>query len=185
MKNLFCLIILLLLGISVTAQRTALKGKITNHENIGIKGVEIYVDMKRIKKSTNKQGKYSFKHPHKFQLLTAYSPKYGFINWQYKGEKKIDFVFPESSQPMSKADFMALGYSAPVPPTKENEKDYYANYSSILKILEHRFQEVKVKGDQILISRRGINSVLLQDPLILVNDIPTNVSTLETIPLSD
>lgn len=182
MKNLFCLIILLLLGISVTAQRTALKGKITNHENIGIKGVEIYVDMKRIKKSTNKQGKYSFKHPHKFQLLTAYSPKYGFINWQYKGEKKIDFVFPESSQPMSKADFMALGYSAPVPPTKENEKDYYANYSSILKILEHRFQEVKVKGDQILISRRGINSVLLQDPLILVNDIPTNVSTLETIP---
>jgi len=76
---------------------------------------------------------------------------------------------------------MALGYSIPVP-TEEHKKSFYANYSSILKILDHKFPEVQVKGRQITISRRGINSSLVQDPLILVNDIPTNITTLETIP---
>ena len=181
MKKLFFLVAILLLGVEVDAQRTSLKGKIMDHENNGVKGVEIYIDMKRIKGSTNSRGKYSFKHPNKFQLVTVYTPKYGFINWKYKGEKKIDFAFPEGSEPMKKADFIALGYSIPAP-LKEHEKNFYANYSSILEILDHSFPEVKVKGGQILISRRGVNAVLIQDPLILVNEIPTNVSTLEAIP---
>lgn len=184
MKNLFFLVVILCLGVEVDAQRTSLKGKIIDHENNGVKGVEIYVDMKRIKASTNSRGKYSFKYPNKFQLVTVYTPEYGFINWRYQGEKKIDFAFPRGSEPMRKEDFIALGYSTPAPP-KEHEKNFYANYSSILEILDHSFPEVKVNGDQVLISRRGVNAVLMEDPLILVNDIPTSVSTLETIPTVD
>ena len=184
MKNLCLLILLLCFGVEVDAQRTALNGKITTHDNKGIRGVEIYVDMKQIKASTNKRGKYSFKHPNKFKLITIYTPERGFINWQYKGEKKIDFVFPQWNEPMEKADFLALGYSIPAP-AKEHEKDFYANYGSILEILDHRFPQVQVKGEQITIVRRGVNAVLLDDPLILVNDIPTDVTTLETIPTQD
>lgn len=181
MKNLFLLIALLFLVVNVDAQRISLSGKITNQNDKGIKKVEIYVDMKRIKASTNSRGKYSFKYPNKFQLLTVYTPKYGFINWKYNGEKKIDFVFPADKEPMKRADFMALGYSVPAL-SKEHEKNFYANYSSILEILDHSFPQVQVKGGRILIVRRGLNAVLIQDPLILVNDIPTTISTLETIP---
>lgn len=184
MKNLFFLAVFLLLGVTVDAQRTALSGKIINHNGEGIKKVEIYVDMKQIKASTNKRGKYSFKHPNKFQLITVFTPEYGFINWKYTGEKKIDFVFPKDNQPMKKEAFMALGYSNPVP-SKEHEKNAYANYSSILEILDYSFPQVQVKGQQVMIVRRGINAVLLEDPLILVNEIPTNISTLETIPTSE
>jgi len=181
MKNLFFLVILLCLSLDVDAQSTTLKGKITTHTNQGIKGVEIYIDRQQIKQSTNSRGKYRFKIPNKAQLITVYDPNYGLLNWDYQGEKKIDFVFPEGSIPIKRADFMALGYSIPVS-TKDPKKNSYANYGSILEILDHRFPEVKVQGGQILISRRGINSALVQDPLVLVNEIPTTVSTLETIP---
>lgn len=184
MKYLLFLVAFLLLGTDATAQRTSLSGKITNHHEKGIKNVEIYIDMKRIKASTNRKGKYSFKHPNKFQLITVYTPEYGFINWRHNGEKKINFVFPEDKEPMKKADFMALGYSAPAPP-KEHEENHYVNYSSILEILDHSFPQVQVKGGQILIVRRGLNAVLVEDPLILVNEIPTNVSTLEAIPTQE
>lgn len=184
MKNLFFLIIFLLLGVDVDAQRTTLSGKITDHNGKGIRKVEIYVDMKQIKASTNSRGKYSFKHPNKFQLLTVYTPEYGFINWKYNGEKKIDFVFPKGNEPIKKEDFMALGYSNPLP-SKEHEKNSYANYSSILEILDHSFPQVRVKGQQLMIVRRGINAVLLEDPLILVNEIPTNTTTLEAIPTTE
>ncbi len=184
MKNLLCLCVLLLMGVAVNAQKVSLKGSISDYKYTKLKGVEIYIDTKRIKKTTNSKGKYSFKYPNKFKLITVYTPKHGFINWQYNGEKRIDFVFPRESEPMKKADFIALGYSNPAP-AKEHEVDYYANYSSILKILDHRFPQVSVKGEQVFISRRGINAVLLDDPLILVNGIPTTVSTIETIPTNE
>lgn len=168
----------------MNAQRTFLKGSIRNHNANGIEGVELYIDRKRIKKSTNSKGKFSIKHPTKFRLLTIYTPKYGFINWLYNGEKKIDLVFPKNSEPMEKADFMALGFSVPEV-AKEHQTNFYANHGSILEILNHRFSEVRVNGNQILISRRGVNAVFIQDPLLLVNDIPTTVSTLETIPTAD
>jgi len=181
MKNIFILVVILFLSTGGNAQRTSLKGNITNYKDNGVKGVEIYIDMKQISASTNKRGKYNFKHPNSFQLITVYAPQYGFINWKYNGEKKIDFVFPKNSKPMKKEDFIALGYSKLVP-AKEHEKNLYANYSSILEILDHRFSEVQVKGRQIIISRRGINAVLVNNPLILVNEIPMDINTLETIP---
>ena len=116
--------------------------------------------------------------------MTIYTPKYGYINWLYNGEKKIDLVFPQDSEPMEKADFMALGFSVPEV-AKEHQTNFYANYGSILEILNHRFSEVRVNGNQIIIGRRGANAVFIQDPLILVNDIPTTVSSLETIPTAD
>ncbi|MFK7978806.1 MAG: TonB-dependent receptor plug domain-containing protein, partial [Saprospiraceae bacterium] len=70
-------------------------------------------------------------------------------------------------------------------PSEEHEKDFYANYGSILEILDHRFPQVRVKGGRIMIVRRGINAVLLDDPLILVNEIPTGVTTLESIPTQE
>ena len=116
--------------------------------------------------------------------MTIYTPKYGYINWLYNGEKKIDLVFPQDSEPMEKADFMALGFSAPEV-AKEHQTNFYTNYGSILEILNHRFSEVRVNGNQIIIGRRGANAVFIQDPLILVNEIPTTVSSLETIPTAD
>jgi len=183
-KHLLFLGILLFFGVEVDAQRTTLSGKVTDYKEKGIKNVEIYIDMKRIKASTNRRGKYSFKFPSKFKLLTVYTPEYGFINWKYNGEKKIDFVFPKGNKAMTREDFTALGYSVP-DPLKEYEKNFYANYSSILEILDYSFPQVQVKGSQIFISRRGVNAVLLEDPLILVNEIPTSISSLETIPTQE
>ena len=184
MKNILFLVFILLLGVDAYAQRTSLKGSITDHNENRIKGVEIYINKEQIKELTNSRGKYSFKHPDKFKLITVYTPQHGFIKREYNGEKKIDFVFPDESKPMKRDDFKALGYSAPVF-IKEREKKFYENYGSILEILNHSFPEVKVKGEQILISRRGINTALVENPLILVNDIPTNISTLETIPTTE
>lgn len=184
MKNILFLAILLFLGIEAEAQRTSLKGKITDYTNKELKGVEIYIDMKRIGSTSNARGKYSFKYPKKFQLITVYTPKYGLINWKYNGERRIDFVFPEGSTPIKKEEFLALGYSAHLA-NEEYEKDFYANYGSILEILDRRFPEVRVRDGRINIVRRGINAVLIESPLILVNNIPMNTATLETIPTQE
>ncbi len=184
MKNLLLLIFPLILGINVDAQSTSLKGSVKDHNGEGIKKVEIYVDMKQIKESTNKKGEYSFDHPMEFQLLTIYSPKHGFIHWTYKGEEKIDFVFPEDSEPLKKSSFLGMGYTD-LKNIPEHERNFYANYGSILDILDNRFREVQVKDGQILIVNRGVNSAMVQEPFVLVNDIPTDIANLETIPTSE
>lgn len=183
MKKLIFLPILLLLGLNGFAQ-ISLEGTITDHEGDGIKKVEIYVDMKQIKASTNKNGAYSFEYPKKFQLLTIYSAKHGFIHWNYSNEEKIDFVFPADSEPLKRSSFLGLGYTD-LKSLPEHERNFYANYGSILDILDNRFREVQVKGGQILIVNRGVNSAMVQEPFILVNDIPTDASILESIPTSE
>lgn len=184
MKNLLIFLTLLFAGINVGAQTTSLKGTITDHNGEGVKKVEIYVDMKQIKPTSNKKGEYSFEHPFKFQLLTVYSPKHGFIHWNYAGEEKIDFVFPEGSEPLKKSSFLGMGY-IDLKNLPEHERNFYANYGSILDILDNRFREVQVKDGQILIVNRGVNSAMVQEPFILVNDIPTDITSLETIPTSE
>ncbi len=171
--------------VGIDAQRSSFRGKVTDHNDEPIKGVEFYIDMKRVKESTNKRGKYSLRHPESFKLITVYAPQYGFINWSYNREKKIDFIFPDDSEPMDRDAFMALGYQAPIL-TKEHDKNQYATYSNILEILDRRFQDVRVKNGKIIVGRMGVNSVTASDePLILVNDVPTNVKTVETIPTAD
>ena len=184
MKQLLFLVIILALDANISAQDTMVTGVIKNNHEEVLKKVEIYVDMKQVAGNSNKRGEYKFKHPKGFKLITIFEPKYGFINWKYNGEEKVDFVFPEDYIPMTKKEFLGLGYTQ-TKDLKEYEKNFYANYSSILQILDNRFKEVQVKGDKIMIVNRGVNSAMVQEPFILVNDIPTDVGNLETIPTSE
>jgi len=184
MKKLLFLVFILAMNGNIFSQETMVKGVIKNNLEEGIKKAEIYVDMKQVVGTSNKRGEYKFQHPEGFKLITIFDPKHGYINWEYNGEEKIDFMFPEKKQPMTKKEFLGLGYTQ-MKDLKEYEKNFYANYSSILQILDNRFREVQVKGDKIMIVNRGVNSSLVGDPFILVNDIPTTVGNLATIPTNE
>jgi len=176
--------IVLFFCLNATGQSKYIKGKITDHKGKNIQDVYVYVDMKIAKNLSKRKGTYRCRVDHDVHLITVYKPEYGFINWTYNGEKNIDFVFPEESHAMSEEDFMALGYGPYV--KEEHDKYMYSSFSSVLEILDQTFNQVRVNNGRIIIGRQGPNAFTSDpDPLILVNSIPTSVTSLETIPTID
>jgi TonB-dependent SusC/RagA subfamily outer membrane receptor len=162
----------------------SIKGEITNANQEALKDIQIYLDMARTKESTNKKGKYKVDITPDLKLITAYHPKYGFINWKYNGEKTVNFLFPEDSEPLGKNEMKKLGYTI-VLPKKPSRKDY-ASFTSVLEILGSTFNNVRVINGEIFIGRRGQHTVTgSREPLILVNDVPIVTASLGTIPTTE
>ena len=162
----------------------SIKGEITDANQNALKDVQIYLDLVRTKENTNKKGKYKVDITPKVKLITAYHPKYGFINWKYNGEKSVNFLFPEDSEPMDKDELKRLGYTVEVP-KKPGRRDY-ASFTSILEILGSTFNNVRVINGEIFIGRRGQHTVTgIREPLILVNSVPTQTASLGTIPTTE
>lgn len=161
-----------------------IKGIITDHNQKGIEGVKIYVDMIRTPTETNEKGSFKLKTTTAAQLITAWHPIHGIIAWKYNGEKKIDFVYPENSPPLSLKELTALGYTTELP--KSKDRIWYGDYNNVMEILDNTFDQVRVKNGQILIGRGGPH-VFNGDPtpLILVNRMPTSIESMNTIPTTE
>lgn len=187
--------IYLLLGIllysisAIDAQKEAdreitLRGKIVTHDNRPVVGAQIYIDMVNSAIASNKRGHYKLKAHSSVQLITVYHPAYGYVNWKYNGEKKIDFVFPEIVELLSEKEFEALGYI--IKPVPEKERNWYGDYSSVFDILNLRFNNVRIVNDQIIIGRSGTHVVTGDTtPLIMVNDQPVTINSLQSIATND
>jgi len=165
-------------------KKISVRGKVTDFNNKPIEAVQIFVDFVNTDEVTNKRGSYKLKLDQDTKLITVYSPELGYINWQYSGERKVDFVFPEFSEPISPKDFEKLGYTLESPENKE--KNWYGEYSTVLEILDKRFSQVRVNNGQIIVGRGGPNVVSGdQAPLILLDNIPIPVSSLSSISTTD
>ena len=75
---------------------STVKGKVTDNDKNEIKNAMIFVDMIKTDVKSNKKGDYKIKIAPKEELLTVYHPRYGFINWKYNGEKKVNFFISRS-----------------------------------------------------------------------------------------
>lgn len=189
-KRLYFLVITLLLGVvtlhsqAKKVRNKTIRGVITDHNQNGIEGVQIYVDMIRTPAKTDKKGRFKLKTTTDAQLITAWHPVYGIINWRYNGEKKIDFIYPENSPPLSLEELTALGYTTEVPGRKE--RIWYGDYNNVMEILDNTFDQVRVKNGQIIIGRGGPH-VFNGDPtpLILVNRLPTSIESMNAIPTTE
>ena len=191
MKTLLLLSVLLVLAAApeMTAQTEkkiprSIRGTITDSEENGVKNVRIFLDMVESRSTTNKRGKYKVKITPEVQLVTIFHPEYGFVNWKYGGEREVNFVFPEDSEPMKSEDFEKLGYQ--VRPSKKKKENNYASFDSILDILSNSFVQVRVINGEIFIGRRGQHKATGdREPLILVNNVPTPTESLDNIPTRD
>lgn len=189
-KRIFSLVIALMLCMVTLFAQTkkvrdkTIKGIITDHNQQSIEGVQIYVDMVRTPAETNEKGSYKLKTTTAAQLITAWHPDYGIINWKYGGEKKIDFIYPENSPPLSIEELAELGYTTDLPISKE--RIWYGDYNNVMEILDNTFDQVRVKNGQIIIGRGGPH-VFNGDPtpLVLVNRIPTSIESMNSIPTTE
>ena len=165
-------------------KKISLRGKVINFDKKPIESVQIFVDFVKTSTETSKRGLYKLKVSSDTKLITVYSPKHGYINWQYTGEKKIDFVFPEFSEAISETELAALGYTLEVP--KKKERNWYGEYSTVLEILDKRFTQVRLNNGQIIVGRGGPHSFSAnKDPLILLDNIPIPISSLSSISTFD
>lgn len=158
-----------------------ISGVVTNVNKVPLKGVMIFVDSLNISETTNKKGQYKFKLKSKPKNITVYTPQYGVVVAEYSGEKTLDFIFPVDSKAISIDSLVSKGYMLK---SKEIDTSWYAQYSTIIEILKHRFQSVHVIDGVVYI--RGVNSFNGdKDPLILVDGVRRDFSALHTIPTAE
>jgi len=189
MKHLIFLATLLFLGLSFQADAQEkrrgyvnVKGNITDHKDRPIKNAIIFVDMVKTNVKTNKKGDYKIKVAPLENLLSVYHPSHGFINWKYNGEKKVNFVYPDKTDALTQEEMEELGFNF-----KKREKNWYGGFGNVLDILDSKFTNARVtKEGNIIVGRIGTGVVTGDTrPLILVNDVPTDVSQLDVIPTTE
>ena len=169
---------------SKNAKDISVRGKVTSFNEKPVQSAQIFIDFVKTSTETNKKGNYKIKLNPDTKLITVYNPAYGYINWDYAGERKVEFVFPEFSEPFSEDAFENLGYTLEIP--KRNERNWYSDYSTVLEILDKRFSQVRLNNGQIIVGRGGPNSFNGNNkPLILLDDIPVPVSSLSSISTFD
>ena len=155
-------------------------GYVTNINNEPIKGALIFIDSVKTNSKTNKKGYYKVRIPLTTKEIAAYSPDHGILSDKYSGEKKVSFVFKEG-KPLSEEHLvLKMGYV--VKRQKQDDSMWYANYSSILQILENRFPSVRVYNGKIIIGKGPNSFGGDSDPLIFVDGQRSNISVLTTIP---
>jgi hypothetical protein len=158
MRKVITIVILFVffLGISSSAQvntheKKELTGIIINYDNIPIKGVRIFVDSMKTNIKTDKKGFYKILLSDQIKIITAYSPSYGKMDVDYKGQDTINFVFPKDNQVFDKKEFKSLGYGV------SNYGDDYSQYRDIFQIFRAKFQNVEVIGEDVKINGAGLS----------------------------
>ena len=163
-------------------------GTVTNINNKPIKGAFIFIDSVKTNISTNSKGFYKIKLDANISEIAAYSSKHGLLSIKYIGEKKVSFVFREGSEPLSEEDLIIrMGYK--VKPSKikngYSTATGYENFGSVFEILNRKFPYVTVRNGQITIGK-GPNSFNGdKTPLIIIDDIRSNLHSLASIPTNE
>lgn len=169
LKSNFITLTLFLFSLTCFSQnKTKLSGIITDYKNNPIKNVYIFIDSLKTSSKTNKKGEYKVDINKKNKMITAFSKRHGFINIEYTGQDKINFIFPESTKKISNKQFYELGY-------KKTKPVDYSNYSDIYTLLRSKFSNLKVNGDQIIINGGGTS--LSSGPIpaaFIVNNVQVN-----------
>ena len=187
-RFLACCVLCMLGLFPLTAQehnedKILVSGMVTDVEGKPMKDVMVFVDSVKTKIKTNRKGLYKIKLSPKARVVTVYSPTLGVLSMDYKGQTKIGFVYTRENSPVSEEDLAALGFS--LYPEPRGKTDWYADFSSILEILDKRFYNVRVTNGKIIIGKGPSRFHGESDPLVLVNDQIVNVSALSSIATSD
>ena len=188
LRVVFVIILSIIFGLSVFSQENRLEkkevtGKVTDVNNLPLKGVFIFADSIKTRVKTNRTGFYKIKLHSTTKILTAYLPRLGILNMEYTGQSKVDFLFTQQAKPITEGKLIELGYILYPEPLVDTS--WYKDYASVLELLDKRFYNVIVKNGKIKIGKGPNQFSGDNDPLILLNNQPIDVASLETIGTSD
>lgn len=164
-------------------KKIKLTGFVTDYKNKPIEGALIFVDSVKTNKKTNKKGKYSVKVTIDNKLISVFSPQHGLMDIKYKGNKQINFIFPDNPKIISEVELLGLGYKVKKFGT---DKSDYSNYTDIYQLLRTKFQNLEINKNSDIIRIRGTQRDMsgnLGTPLFIVNG--SFVSTISTISPAD
>lgn len=191
-KNTFLVVLTIFFINGLTAQNKKnlikITGTITDFNSKPIANATIYIDSIKTEVTTNKRGLYKIKISSKIQHIGAFTDSYGLLSTAFTGEQKIDFVYRDPNDEASRDD-MKIGMIY----KKDNVKPKgssirgtnYADYSSVTQLLNARFPFVRVNFGVIKIGK-GINSYDSDTtPLIIIDNMRSNVQLFLTLPTTD
>ena len=164
-----------------TSQTVELSGVIKDYNNTPLKGVQIFIDSINSKTKTDKKGFYKLNIKPNTKLVSAFSSKHGLIDIEYERQNKINFIFPEDSELLTKKQLKNLGY------TSQNKiEEDYSSYTDIFQLLQTKFQtQVRISNGNIRIV--GAGTSLAQGgtfpPIFIVNG--TQVSNISSVSPAD
>jgi hypothetical protein len=164
-------------------QKIKLTGIVTDYKNNPIEGALIFIDSIKTNKKTNKKGKYSIKVTKNNKLISIFSTNHGLIDIPYKGNKVVNFIFPDNLEKMSETAILALGYT--IKKFGRDESDY-STFTDIYQLLRTKFQNLEIVESQDIIRVRGTmrdSSGNLSTPLFIVNG--SFVSSISSISPTD
>ncbi len=165
-----------------------ISGTVMDFKNTPINGAVIFVDSVKTMVTTNKRGKYKIKIPASAKHIGTSTDIYGLLSTSYTGEKIIDFVYRDPKVP-SGGDDLKIGVALKKDRVKTKGSGLkgtnYADFSSVLQLLNARFPFVQTNGGGIKVGK-GPNSFNGdQNPLILIDEMRSNVQLFLTLPTTD
>jgi hypothetical protein len=192
LKNtiLLLLAVFIVNGITAQNQKNQLKitGKVKNFNNKPIANAIIYLDSVKTEVTTNKRGLYKIKLLSKVQYIGAFTDKYGLLSTTFTGEQKINFVYRDPKD-VASGDDMKIGmvYKQDIvkPKSSINRGSNYEDFSSVAQLLNARFPFVQVNGGQIKIGKGPNTFSGDSTPLIIIDNVRSNVQAFITLSTTD
>lgn len=171
-----------LIGFTQYNSINTITGIVSDDYSNPVKGAIVFVDFIQLRKKSNKKGVFKVK-VNDTQTISVYSPALGVLSKKANGLSDLEFNFPKDSRPLSEEELKALGFK--FYKDLQNNNDWYADFSTILEILDKRFYNVRVVNGEIIIGK-GANSFNGdKTPLVLVDDRPVDIGVLSTIATTD
>ncbi len=163
-------------------------GTVSDFENNPIKGAVVFIDSVKTETITNKKGRYKIKVPITTKHIGGSTDTYGLLSTSYTGEKTIDFVYRDPKAKTS-GDDMKIGVAYKRDKVKSKGSSLkgtnYADFSSVTQLLNARFPFVQTNAAGIKVGK-GPNSFNGdQNPLILIDEMRSNVRFFLTLPTID
>jgi len=149
-------------------ERIQVIGMVMDMNGLPLKGVAVFVDSVKVKAKTNKKGVYKIKIDSDTKLLSVFSEKFGVLSMEYAGQKKISFLYKQDSKPMEEVELEQLGFKLYSKPKVDNTG--YADFASVLDILDKRFFFAKVTNGKVKIGKGNNQFYGDADPLLFVDD---------------
>lgn len=172
-----------LIAQSTKAEKKTVTGMVMDMNGKPLKGALIFVDSINTKKKTNKKGIYKLKLDSDTKLLTVYSKDLGLLSMEYAGQEKISFLYKQDDiVPLSEDKLDELGFRL-----RPNSGDNtgYAEFATILDILDKRFFYAKVTNGKVKIGKGANQFTGDSDPLVLVDNQRMPIDVLSTIATND
>lgn len=187
-KVLVSLVVSLVFSLNIVAQedkteKISVTGMVMDMNGLPIKGAMVFVDSVNTKKKTNKKGIYKLKLNSDTKLLTVYSKDLGLLSMTYTGQKKVSFLYKQDDiAPLEEGKLGEMGFK--LSPNSDKNKGY-AEFATILDILDKRFFFANVKNGKVTVGKGVSQFSGDSDPLVFVDDQRLPVGVLSTIPTID